>query len=106
MSHSGIKYSNGYILEESDIKIGLTGDTSFCEGVRRLANCVDILILDMTQEIGTESHMGINNILDLLEEYPRLKVIPIHMHDKTRQQAKKLEEENLMILEDGDILEL
>lgn len=106
MSHSGIKYANGYIVEEADIKIGLTGDTGFCEGVKKLASYVDVLILDMTQEVGTQSHMGINNILDLLKEYPKLKIIPIHMHDKTRVQAKKLEKENLMILEDGDVLEL
>lgn len=106
MNHAGIKYANGYILKDDNVKVGLTGDTSFCEGVKKLAGNVDILILDMTQEIGDDSHMGINNILNLLEEYSMLKIIPIHMHDKTRQKIKKLKKENLMLFEDGDILEI
>lgn len=106
MEHIGIKYANGYIIKDKNVSVGLTGDTSFCKGVRNLANNVDFLISDMTLEIGDDSHMGINNILELLKEYPKLKIIPIHMHDKTRQQAKKLSIDNLIIFEDGHILEM
>lgn len=106
MEHVGMKYANGYIIKDEKISIGLTGDTSLCDGVRNLASNVDFLISDMTLEIGDDSHMGINNILDLLKEYPKLKIIPIHMYDKTREQAKKLNINNLIILEDGHILEL
>lgn len=106
MDHIGIKYANGYIIEDKNIKIGLTGDTSFCKGVRNLADNVDVLISDMTLEVGDYSHMGIDNIVDLLKEYPSLKIIPIHMHDKIREQAKRLNKENLIVLEDGHILEL
>lgn len=106
MKHIGIEHANGYIIKDKNTSIGLTGDTSFCEGVRKLANNIDILISDMTLEIGDDSHMGINNILSLVKEYPKLKIIPIHMHDGTREQAKKLNIENLTILDDGDIIEL
>lgn len=106
MEHIGVKYANGYIIKDKNISIGLTGDTSFCEGVKKLAKNVDLLISDMTLEIGDDSHMGINNILELLEENPNLKIIPTHMFDKTREQAKKLNIKNLMIVDDGDILEL
>lgn len=106
MEHIGIKYANGYIIKDKNVSVGLTGDTSFCKGVRNLANNVDFLISDMTLEIGDDSHMGINNILELLKEYPKLKIIPIHMHDKTREQAKKLSIDNLIIFEDGHILEM
>lgn len=105
MDHEGIKYANGYIIENEKLKIGLTGDTSFCSGVKNLASRVDVLISDMTLEIGDKSHMGINNILELLEEFPTLKIIPIHMYDKTREQAQKLQHENLILVNDGDILE-
>lgn len=105
MEHIGMKYANGYIIKDKNISIGLTGDTSFCEGIKKLAKNVDLLISDMTLEIGDDSHMGINNILELLEENPNLKIIPTHMFDKTREQAKKLNIKNLMIVDDGDILE-
>ena len=98
--HLTIKYANGYIIKDKNISIGLTGDSTFCEGLK------NYLISDMTLEIGDESHMGINNILELLKEYPNLKIIPIHMHDKTREEAIKLDIDNLIILQDGDILKL
>ena len=34
MIHSEIKYANGYIINDNNVIIGLTGDTTFCEGVR------------------------------------------------------------------------
>lgn len=106
MLHRKIKYANGYIIKENHVSIGLTGDTSYCEGVRKIASKVDYLICDMTLMIGNDSHMGIDNILELMKDYPNLRIIPIHMHDKTRNEAKKLEKDNLLIYDDGKILEI
>lgn len=106
MDHVGIRYANGYIIKDKNIRIGLTGDTSLCEGVIKLASNVDYLIADMTLESGNDSHMGINNILEIIKKYPKLKIVPIHMHDKTREKIKKLDVKNIIIVEDSDILEL
>ena len=38
MEHSEIKYANGYIIKDKNVSIGLTGDTSYCEGVRKIAS--------------------------------------------------------------------
>lgn len=35
MKHTGIKYANGYIIKDKHISVGLTGDTSFCEEVKK-----------------------------------------------------------------------
>ena len=106
MEHSEIKYANGYIIKDKNVSIGLTGDTSYCEGVRKIASEVDYLICDMTLMLGNDSHMGIDDVLELMKEYPNLKIIPIHMHDKTREEAKKIKKDNLLIYEDGKILEV
>ena len=106
MEHKDIKFANGYVIKDKNVSIGLTGDTRYCEGVRKIASKVDYLICDMTLMLGNDSHMGIDNILELMKEYPNLKIIPIHMHDKTRNEAKKLKEDNLLIYEDGKIVEL
>lgn len=106
MTHRGIQYANGYKIEENKVSIGLTGDTMICEGVKKLANQVDYLVADMTLEVGDDSHMEINNILELLSENPNLKIIPVHMQDKTRKKAKELNLDNVIILEDGEILEI
>ena len=106
MEHSEIKFANGYIIKDKNVSIGLTGDTSYCEGVRKIASKVNYLICDMTLMLGNDSHMGIDNILEIMEDYPNLKIIPIHMHDKTRAEAKKLEKDNLLIYDDCKILEV
>lgn len=106
MEHKDIKFANGYVIKDKNVSIGLTGDTRYCEGVRKIASKVDYLICDMTLMLGNNSHMGIDDILELMKEYPSLKIIPIHMHDKTRNEAKKLKEDNLLIYEDGKILEI
>lgn len=74
--------------------------------MKNLASKVNYLISDMTLEVGDDSHMGIDNILKLLKEFPDLKIIPIYMHDETREKATKLNIDNLIILQDGDILEI
>lgn len=101
-----IRYANGYVVKDKNISIGLTGDSSFCQGVKKLASQVNYLICDMSLEVGNESHMGIDNVLQLLKQYQDLKIIPIHMHDETREKAKKLKVDHLIMLQDGDILEL
>lgn len=106
VEHKSMEYANGYIIKDKNISIGLTGDSTFCQGVKELAGKVDYLISDMTLEVGDNSHMGIDNILELIKEYPNLKIIPIHMHDETREKALSLNIDNLIILNDGDILEI
>lgn len=106
VEHKSMEYANGYIIKDKNISIGLTGDSTFCQGVKELASKVDYLISDMTLEVGDNSHMGIDNILELIKEYPNLKIIPIHMHDETREKALSLNIDNLIILNDGDILEI
>ena len=106
MEHKDIKFANGYVIKDKNVSIGLTGDTRYCEGVRKIASKVDYLICDMTLMLGNDSHMGIDDVLELMKEYPNLKIIPIHMHDKTREEAKKFEKDNLLIYEDGKILEI
>lgn len=106
MSHKGVKFATGYILKDGKVSLGLTGDTGMCEGVERLASKVDYLIADMSKEEGNEAHMGINDIQELLSKNPKLKIIPTHMHDRTREIAKGLNIDNLIILDDGGILNI
>lgn len=106
MSHKGVEYATGYIIKDDKIALGLTGDTGICEGVEKLASKVDYLIADMSKEEGNEAHMGIDNIQELLRKNPNLKIIPTHMHDMTREKAKNLNIKNLIILDDGAILNI
>lgn len=106
MKHKGINNAYGYMIEDNNVKVGLTGDTSICEGLNQLAKIVDVLICDLSLIQGNISHMGINNIKGLLNENPQLKIIAIHMYDETRKELEKIKLKNLYILDDGTIFEL
>lgn len=105
VKHGKVKYATGYIFKDEHISVGITGDTSICQGVKNMASQVDYLIADISRENGTDCHMGIEDILGLLKEFPNLKIIATHMYDETRKKLKKLNEERLIILEDGAVLE-
>lgn len=106
MKHEGITYAYGYLIEDKNIKIGLTGDTSICEGLDQLAEKVDILICDTSLIKGNNSHNGINNIIDLLNKNSQLKIIAIHLYDETRKELEMLHLKNLYLFDDGATLEL
>lgn len=46
---------------------------------------MDFLIADMTLKVENDSHMGINNILDLLKEYSKLKIICMMKQENKRK---------------------
>lgn len=46
--------------------------TYYCEGVRKIESKVDYLIGDMTLMLGNDSHMGIDDALELIKEYPNI----------------------------------
>ena len=103
--HGKVKYATGYIFKDKGISVGITGDTSICQGVKKMANQVDYLIADISRENGTDAHMGIKEILEVLKENPKLKIIATHMYDETREKLKELNEERLIIVEDGMVFE-
>lgn len=105
VEHGKVRYATGYIFRDKNISVGITGDTSICQGVKNMASQVDYLIADISRENGTDCHMGIEDILELLKENTNLKIIATHMYDETRERLKELNEERLLILEDGAILE-
>lgn len=92
----------GYILKEKGLKIGFTGDTAMCDSVNKMANECNKIVADTTFEMGTNSHMGVNDILMLLKKYPNTTIIPTHMGKKEKKLLSFQSFDNLLILEDMD----
>ena len=59
LSH-GREVDYGYLIYQNDKKIGYTGDTGPCENLEMLIEKSNIIILDMTFEKTTKSHLGID----------------------------------------------
>lgn len=93
----------GYIIND---KLGITGDTRMCEGVRKIAEESQVIISDVSMIEGTDLHMGINNIKELLIQNEHKKFIATHMRDITKKELKKNNIDRLIVPEDGYIFEI
>lgn len=102
VEHGNMKPAYGYVFKDNNKKIGFTGDTSLCESVETITSQVNYLFCDCTLIIGTESHMGIDNLKYLSNKYSNCKFIANHLGNKTRKELKKLKLKNVIILNDGD----
>lgn len=107
VEHGNLKNSNGYIIENENKIIGFSGDSRLCDNIEEIVSKSDISILDMSlAEDGNNSHMGLNDIEFLCNKYKDKKIITTHMQDYTRKMAKLKGIENLIVPEDGDIIEI
>lgn len=102
VEHGDFKPAYGYIINNI---LGLTGDTGICEGVRKIWNNSKIMIADTSFKIGEDSHMGIDDIKELLANCNK-KIIATHLRDATREALKNEKISNLIIPEDGYSFEI
>lgn len=85
---------------------GISGDSKLCTEIEQIVDRSEVSILDTSfVEKGEISHMGLVDIEELFEKYPNKKIIPTHMHDKTRDIAFTKKSENFIVLDDGDNFE-
>ena len=80
--------------------LGITGDTSLCEGVEYIMQNSKIIIADCSRINGDISHMGIDNLKYLTEKYKK-QIFTTHVKDETREELIKLEISNISVEDDG-----
>ena len=105
VDHGKVKPAYGYIVKNNEKRIGFSGDSIYCEAIDEIVKNSDISILDMSSKKTVPWHMGIEDIIKICEEYTTKTIIATHMHAETRILAKDLKIKNLIIPQDGDILE-
>lgn len=106
VDHGGFKPAFGYIITNNDIKLGFTGDTCYCDSVKNLAEECEYLVCDCSAKVGGDKHMGIDNIVDMAKKYKDHKFIVSHMANATREEISKLKLENIIVPNDGDIIDI
>lgn len=106
VQHGKIKPAYGFIVEKQNKKIGFSGDSCYCEAIDTIVKQSDLSVLDMSWMESKKAHMGLEDILKITQNYPNKKIVTTHMQDYTREQAKKQNIENLLVLDDGEIIEL
>lgn len=107
VEHGNCKPAYGFIVNKGDKRIGFSGDSRLCESIEEIIQKSDISVLDMSfAEHGLDAHMGLSDVELLCNKYQDKKVISTHMHDYTREQAKLKNIKNLIVPDDGDIIEI
>ena len=94
--------ANGYIFKEKDKKIGFTGDTGMCQGLRIMAEECNYLICDCNSLKGKKSHIGVDNIVELVKKYSNCTFYTTHMQNGVREKILSLNKKNLIPLFDYD----
>ena len=107
VEHGDCKPAYGFIISKENKKIGFSGDSRLCNSIEEIVQESDISILDMSfAEHGLSAHMGLSDIEMLCNKYQDKKIISTHMHDYTREQAKLKNIKNLIVPDDGDIIQI
>jgi ribonuclease BN (tRNA processing enzyme) len=96
VKHEEQQEAYGYLVtdESESATVGFTGDSAYCASVEQMARHSDLLFADMSFESGSETHMGVNNIVELMErragDAHSAVIVPTHMSDESRALFKAL----------------
>ena len=56
--------------------LSFTGDSGLCESIKDVLQISDIIITDCTLRVGNNKHIGVDNVKDMLNDFPKVKIIP------------------------------
>ncbi len=106
VDHGRMKPAYGYVFEKDNYCVGFTGDTRICDSVELMASKCNYLFCDCMLKKGSNKHMGINNLEELVNKYKNCTFVVSHLEDCTREILEKLELDNLIVPNDGQIIEV
>jgi ribonuclease BN (tRNA processing enzyme) len=77
--------SLGYAVTRGGVRVGFSGDTTPCAGLRRLAGEVDVLVCECSGMEGPVAggHLWRGDVSTLIGEHPDLRVILQHLGGRT-----------------------
>lgn len=101
LQHGDCKPILGFTLEKDDKTIGYATDTTLCDNVKKICEKSDCAFLDATRMKATNSHMGLEDVINISEEFPNKKIYAIHRNDDVYKENVNVEFPN-----DGDIIEI
>ena len=104
VKHGNNKDCYGFIISDSINKISITGDSQYCPSIIKMIENTSHIIIDTTFLQENHSHMGIDTIVKLSNEYPDTIFIPSHLNDDVRQSAKQLNISNIQVYDDLHVL--
>ena len=81
--------------------LGYATDTIVCSGVEDICEKSDIIFLDATNTIPTNSHMGLDEVIEIAKKYSTKDIYAIHRSDYVHSHIT-----DVIFPEDGEEIEL
>ena len=106
VDHGSMKPAYGYVFDKNNLKVGFTGDTALCETVKYMAKICAYLFIDCTFLKSTTKHIGVDKLEYLTKEYSNCKFVVSHLNDETREYLKNIKLKNIIIPEDGTVIDI
>lgn len=101
LEHGDCKPILGFTIEKDNKTVGYATDTTLCDNVKKICEKSDCAFLDATRMFSTKSHMGLEEVIALSEQYPNTKIYAIHRNDDVYKEDVNIEFPN-----DGDTIEI
>lgn len=106
VDHGRQKPCYGYIFDSGKFKVGFSGDTTLCDNLKYMCEVCSCVFLDCMFIRGTNKHMGIDFLEELINKYPKVKFYPVHMENDTRVKLKELNLKNVFVCDDYTKIEI
>ena len=106
VDHGRMKPAYGFIFNKDNITFGFTGDSTLCANYEYMASVCKYLFCDCMFINGTTKHMGIDMLKGLCDKYPNCTFIVSHLEDDTREEFKKINIKNVLVPDDGAVIEI
>lgn len=79
----------GFVIRDGKFALGYTGDTEYDKNLVAMAEKCDTLICDVSGEMNTKNHMGVEGYSLLKTQFPTKKFYAVHCNEDVYNNAKK-----------------
>lgn len=90
LEHGPCKPILGFTLEKDGKVLGYATDTTVCDNVDKICKKSNIVFLDATNTVPTNSHMGLNEVIDYSRKYRKIDIYAIHRSDYIHSHITEL----------------
>ena len=105
VDHGDFSPAYGFTIKKYSQILGISGDSTLCDGVREIIEAADAVICDTSFVKMGKSHMGAETLVALSEAYNKL-LIATHMTPESRKYLIKSNKNNIIVPFDYDVIEL
>ena len=99
--------SIGYCFHSGEERVGVTGDTRWCSGLERLAECSDVLVVECTSiEKQDSAHISLDELRDARDRLATDRVVLVHLMDSIESALAQDPIRGVVAANDGWTLEL